>query len=323
MSSSERVDFSELDALIDDFVTVNYSTPVARKNVKYYLVWLKRFLAKFNKNFDELKPIDIIRFRRWIGEQKNKNGKPLAPKTIRQLLSFVKSFYDFIESYGYPNPFKEIPASTRKKMNPPVKSEKVPREFSDKELEVIFDTLRNGKNRDVYLACLISFATGARLNEVLNIKAEDVIYRDGKLLIIIRAGKGFRERISIVGVPARNGNGKVLSQVLVKLNELAQKELLERVRKVKRGYIFGDATKRARVRKNIQQTLFRLSRRLGFEVHFHNFRSNWGAKALSAGVPLEYVSHQLGHKYTSTTEKYYARVKDEYVIEYIHSLIST
>ena len=316
----ENVAMDELDALIDDFVSINYNTEVARKNVKYYLVWLKRFLQATGKDFRYLTQQDIIRFRRWIGQQKGRNNKPLSAKTIRQLLSFIKSFYDFLESLGYNNPFKELPTVMRKKLVPRVKSDKVPREFNDDELKAIFEYLKKA-NQDVLLACLISYATGARLNEVLNLKAEDVIVRGDKVLIIIRAGKGLRERISIVGVPVRNGNGEVLSDTLAMLNKLAKGMLLERVKKVKKGYLFGDEVKRNRVRKNIQQTLYRLSRRLGIEVHFHNFRSNWGAKALAAGVPLEYVSHQLGHKYTSTTEKYYAQVKDEYVIEFIHSLI--
>ncbi len=310
----------ELDNMIEDFVSINYNTEVAKANVKYYLVWLKRYLMHIGKNFDEITHQDIIRFRRWIGQQKGRNKRPLSAKTIRQLMSFIKSFYDFLEGLGYPNPFKDLSPVMRKKLNPRVKSEKVPREFNDEELEKIFSYLQE-KNKDVLLACLIAFATGARLNEVINLKAEDVLVKEERVLIVIRAGKGLRERVSIVGVPARNGNGKVFSETLIKLNELARKLLLERTRKVKKGYLFGDEVRRKRVRKNVQQTLYRLSKKLGIEIHFHNFRSNWGAKALFAGVPLEYVSHQLGHKYTSTTEKYYAKVKDEYVIEYINSLL--
>jgi len=318
------LDLRELDELIEDFVLVNYSTEVARKNVKYYMIWFKRFLIEYKKDFKSLKPADIIRFRRWIGEQIGRNGKPLSPKTIRQLLSFIKAFYDFLEGLNsgtleYNNPFKDLPPLTRKKLAPRVKTEKVPREFSDEEIERIFQYLRE-RNRDVYLACLIAYATGARLQEVLNLKAEDVIVKNSTILIIIRAGKGLRERVSIVGVPAKNSKGEIMSETLIKWNEEAKRVLLERVKKIKKGYLFGDESKRNRVRKNIQQTLYRLSKRLGIDVHFHDFRSNWGAKALAAKVPLEYVSAQLGHKYTSTTERYYARVKDEYVIEFISEL---
>ncbi|MHA1589761.1 MAG: tyrosine-type recombinase/integrase [Candidatus Njordarchaeales archaeon] len=310
----------ELDALINDFVTINYSTKVARENVKYYLVWLKRFLVENNLRFDELKPADIIRFRTWLSTKKGRHGRPLAPKTIRQLLSLVKSFYDFLETIGYYNPFKDLPTAARKKITPRTKSEKVPREFSDEELEMIFSYLRTA-NSDVYLACLIAFATGARLQEVLNLKAEDVVIKDSGVYVIIRAGKGLKERVSIVGVPSRTVDGKEISKVISKLNEEARKKLIERVKEVGKGYLFGDELRRKRVRKNIQQTLYRLSKKLGIELHFHNFRSNWGAKALAAGVPLEYVSRQLGHAYTSTTERYYARVKDEYVIAFINSLL--
>jgi len=309
----------ELDYLIDEFVQINYNSDVARKNVKYYLVWFKRFLKEFNLTHDKLTVKDIIRFRSWIANQRGRHNKPLSAKTIRQLFSFIKAFYDFLEPLGVENPFKGLPQSLRKKIIPKTKSEKVPREFSDEELELIFSELRN-KNEDVYLACLIGYATGARLQEVLALKAEDVIQKGDRVLIIIRAGKGFRERVSIVGVPYKNSNGEVFSETLRKLNQEAKEKLLERVKRVGRGYLFGDEIKRKRVRINIQQTLYRISKKLGLEVHFHNFRSNWGAKALQAGVPLEYVAFQLGHKYTSTTEKYYARVKDDYVIAFVGHL---
>ena len=310
----------EYGTLVEEFVIVNYQTEFSRVNVAYLLRWFERYLREHEKTLRDLEPMDIVRFRKWLSEQKGKHGKKLSLKSIKQIMSLTKTFLEFLESFNYRNPYKELPPKLQKRLSPRGKTSKIPREFTDEELEVIFNYLRNA-NRDVYLACLISYATGARLNEVMNLRAEEVIEKNGNMLIMIRSGKGLKERIAIVGVPYKNNKGEVLSETLRKLNEEAKRVIRERVKEIKRGYLFGDETRRRRVRMNIQQTLYRLGKRTGVKVHFHEFRSNWGAKALAARVPLEYVSRQLGHAHTSTTEDYYARVKDEYVISHISDLI--
>ncbi|MGQ4891833.1 MAG: tyrosine-type recombinase/integrase [Candidatus Njordarchaeia archaeon] len=311
---------SELKALIEEFLIVNYQTEFSKVNVGYLLRWFERYLIEHNKTLDNLKPMDIVNFRRWLSEKENRHGRRLALKSIKQVMSLTKTFLEFAESFGYKNPYKELPPKIQKRLSPRGKVNKVPREFSDEELEKIFSNLRE-KNPNVYLACLIAYSTGARLNEVVNLRAEDVIERKGRLLIIIRRGKGLKERVAIVGVPYKDPSGNVLSETLKRLNEEANKEIKKKVKEVKKGYLFGDEKQRKRLRMNIQQTLYRIGKRTGTKVHFHEFRSNWGAKALAARVPLEYVSKQLGHAHTSTTEDYYAQVKDDLVFSYVNNLL--
>ncbi len=311
---------SELDTLIEEFVIVNYQTDFSKVNVSYLLRWFKRYLLEHNKSLSDLKPMDIVNFRRWLSEKDNRHGKKLSLKSIKQIMSLTKTFLEFAESFGYNNPYKELPPKIQKRLSPRGKTHKVPREFSDEELKIIFGELQK-KNPDVYLACLIAYATGARLNEVVNLKAEEIIEKNGNLLIIIRSGKGLKERVAIVGVPYKDKDGNILSETLKELNEIAIKKIKEKAALVKKGYLFGDESARKRLRMNIQQTLYRIGKRTGVKVHFHEFRSNWGAKALAARVPLEYVSKQLGHAHTSTTEDYYAQVKDEFVITFIQGLL--
>jgi len=295
----------DIDTLIDNFVLVNYSSEISRRNVKYYLKWLKRYLEANNKNLSELTPRDILDFRGWISKQKGRHGKYLSAKSIRQLLSLIKVFFAFLETYGYNNPFRGLPSYVIKKIFPREKTEKVPREFTDYELELIFNTMKKrnsmkNANKDAYLVCLLAYATGARLNEILSINAEDIFVKDNDVFIIIRKGKGEKERIAIVGCPGK-------SDIIKRLNKEVRDLLLRKKRKVKNGPIFRDAKK---LRKIVQMYLYRLSKKMKKRIYIHAFRSNWGIKALQEGIPLEYISFQLGHKYTETTEKYYARVKD-------------
>lgn len=306
-----------LEELIEEFVSVNYSTDASRRTVKYALRWLIRYMQqKGYTDFSQFTPRDVVEFRYFLSRVRGRHGRPLSNRTIGQIISFTRAFFDFLEALGYENPFRKLPQSILSKLRPRVKTEKVPEEFTSEQLEQIFKALKEYGDEDVYLACLIAYATGARLNEILHLRAEDVIVKDGMVYIAIRAGKGLRERISIVGVPTRG------DPVLQRLNREAREKLVERARKVGSGYLFGDEDERRRLRLRLQQALYRLSKKLGFRVHIHAFRSNWGSKALEAGVPLEVVSKQLGHKFTQTTESFYATLKQEQVLATLSKFVS-
>ncbi len=308
-----------LDELFEEFLLINYQVEESRKNMRYLFKWFKKFVEEKGKDFRNLSKADILEFRAWLENQKNRKGKKFEPKAMRMILDLVKAFYEFLETYGIRNPFKELPPRVLKRIFPRTKKEKVPREFSDEELSIIYNELKK-KDKKVFIACLIAMLTGARLREVLNLRREDFFERNGNLYIVIRAGKGFKERISLVGIPHRDFiTGEELSETVKRINEEGVGFIREFI-KNKEGYIFGDEDERRRLRMRIQQTIYRISKRTGIKFRFHDLRSNWGAKALMCRVPLEYISKQLGHSLTATTERYYAKVKEEQVLKELGKL---
>lgn len=309
-----------IDELIDQFVEVNYDTETSKRNAKYRLVWLKRYLEEIDKGIRELNKKDIIAFKPWLNKQKGRHGKELKASYKSMVISTIKCMFEFLETLDIQNPFKEIPQRVLKRLKPKAKKDKVPREFESAEIVKVFQWLKERADKDAYLACLISFATGTRLAETLKIKSKNIRRRDGHTIIFIRHAKGFRERACMVGVPVKKPNGKISSRKIKKLNKEAEEKILER-KKSTNGYIFGNADERRKLRYRIQKDLQRFSNETGIDMHFHSFRANWGAKALRARIPLEYVSKQLGHKTTKTTEQYYARVKDEYAISFMRDRI--
>ncbi len=307
---------SEIMELIDQFVQISYSTEASRIVVKHYLKWFIRYLKQ--RSIDDISmvtPQDIVKFRYWLSQVQSRRGKKLSNRTINQILSFTKAFFEFLEALGYSNPFNELPTKILKRLRPREKRDKVPEEYTGEQLRKIFNYLKHNADEDVYLACLIAYATGARLNEVLNICAEDVIIENDVMYIIIRKGKGLKERISIVGCPGQD-------PILKELNAEAKRMLKKRVKERKRGYLFGNNDDRRRLRMRLQQCLYRLSKKLGFRVHIHAFRSNWGTKALNQGIPLEIISRQLGHAHTQTTEIFYAQLKAKRVLEMLKKYVS-
>jgi integrase len=74
--------------------------------------------------------------------------------------------------------------------------------YTAEELQRLLVNLRLGKDREVYRICLIAAYTGCRINEVVSLKAQDVLLTKGKESIIIReskTGAGVRE----IPIPAR------------------------------------------------------------------------------------------------------------------------
>lgn len=308
-----------LKELFEEFLIINYQVEESRKNMRYIFKWFEDFIREKKKDFRNLTKADILEFRAWLEKQKNRRNKKFEPKAMRMILDLVKAFYEFLETYGVRNPFRELPPRVMKRIFPRVKKDKVPREFRDDELERIYKELKN-RDKNVFVACLIAMLTGARLREVLSLRSEDFFERDGNLYVVIKEGKGFKERISVVGLPYKDFvTGEEVSKVIKRINRWGQMVIRSFVSK-KNGYIFGDEDERRRLRMRIQQNLYRISKETGIKVKFHDFRSNWGAKALLCRVPLEYVSKQLGHSLTSTTERYYARVKEEQVLRELGKL---
>lgn len=310
----------DIEDLIDQFVEVNYETEASKKNARARLVWLKRYLQEKGKDITEINKKDIIAFKPWINKQKGRHGKKLKASYKSMIISTIKCMFEFLETLDIHNPFKEIPKRVLKRLKPEGKKDKVPREYSAEEIRKVFQWLQERVDKDARLACLISFATGTRLAETLKIKAKHIREKEGHVVLLIRHAKGFRERACMVGVPAEKPDGEISSKILKELNRKAEQALLERKEKVD-GYIFGDEDERRKLRYRIQKDLQRFSNEKNIDIHFHSFRANWGAKALRARIPLEYVSKQLGHKTTSTTENYYARVKDQFALSFMKDRI--
>jgi len=59
------------------------------------------------------------------------------------------------------------------------------------------------------------------------------------------------------------------------------------------------------------------------DVGFHVLRHTYASLLVSAGVPLQVVSHALGHADTRTTEKHYAHLQPDYVSEMIRENLPT
>lgn len=135
-------------------------------------------LSLFMRNFKGRKPKDIS-----IGDVKRYtqtlSNRGQSNRYINMQLSSIRFFYRHVCKPCF-DP-AEIPSLKEHK--------KLPNVFSQEEVRAILGALKNLKHRAM-LSLL--YATGMRINELVNLRVEDV---DSKaMLIFIRCGKGSQQR---------------------------------------------------------------------------------------------------------------------------------
>ena len=130
--------------------------------------------------------------------------------------------------------------------------------------------------------------TGARINEALSVKINDIDFKSREVAII---GKG----------------GKPRKLLFYEQSELWIKKYLKR-RKGKCEYLFATISGKSKWSYNDVGRSFQRYRKLsGIAKNFtiHTFRHTFATQLLLNGVPLNQVSFLLGHANLETTMKYY------------------
>jgi integrase len=104
----------------------------------------------------------------------------------------IRSFWMFLKASDVIEADWPVLPPVRRK----VKGRQANLPYSIDEVRNLLSNLRQGKDVDAYRACLIAAYTGCRINEVVSLKAQDVLLTKGKESIIIReskTGAGVRE----------------------------------------------------------------------------------------------------------------------------------
>lgn len=144
-------------------------------------------IFKLNEKFPVL-PIKKIEVARWIVEQE---GEGKAEATIKGLIGSCRSFYDYLMRMGHldpegVNPFEGHKYSKKKKA-----SRKEKRQAWEVEDVIKLVAGAKQKNGDVNLHDLILLGayTGARIEELSQLKVEDVKSKDGVVFLSIDESK--------------------------------------------------------------------------------------------------------------------------------------
>lgn len=282
-------------AIIDFLAHCRIEKKLSSKTLKAYktdLLQLNRFLIE-NKYSENVMEINKVYLRGYIDAMSD-----LKPKSIKRKLASSKALFNYLEYEDHIqiNPFRKM----RIKINEPTQ---LPKVMNINEITKIFqiayrrEQLFKQQNKPSYGPVLtkvvvieLLFATGGRVSEIANLKAESVNLESGVITI---KGKGNKERIIQICNP---DSLKILKHYSKIYEEQIEKEgffLINRLNKK-----ISDQSIRIMV-KNLANIA-----NLPRNITPHVFRHSFATLLLEQDVDIKYIQSMLGHSSITTTQIY-------------------
>ncbi len=204
-----------------------------------------------------------------------------AKTSISNMISIIKSFYNFCENKGYltNNPAINLVYPKREK--------KLPEFLFHEQISTIFKSIDidSKKGARDYLIIIMFYSTGIRLSELLNITKKDINFGKFELKVM---GKGSKERI----VPINN---YIISGI----------SNLEKYWQVT-DYLFLNFHNKPLTPQGVRHILkenVKLSSELT-KITPHMLRHSFATELLNSGMDIRLVQELLGHESISSTQIY-------------------
>ena len=240
----------------------NYS----QKTIKSYLYGLTKYFSFKKYNLDS---IDIENIKNFLLACQQKG---ISASTRNLFLNAVKFFYRNV-------------VKTNRKINihSAVKIKSLPVVLSRTEIKEITNNIKNLKHK---LLVSLSYGSGLRVSEAINLKVQDIDFDE--LTIHLKNAKGKKDRITILP-----------EKLKADLQNLcAGKDKNDFVFASERG---GKLTIRT-AQKVFQNSLFKT--KISKPATFHSLRHSFATHLLENGVDVRYVQELLGHQNIRTTQRY-------------------
>jgi integrase/recombinase XerD len=240
----------------------NYS----QKTIKSYLICLSdyfRYIKKVKKD------PNIQMIKEYLLDKKEKGQ---SSQTINLYLNAIKYFYREIYKSKVDIDLKFAKVS-----------KKLPVVLSRNEVEKIINATKNEKHR---LLIALSYGSGLRISEAVNLRVRDVNFDD--LSIHIKGAKGNKDRITVFP-----GSLKADLHELIALQHGNE-------------FVF-ESERGGKLTERTAQKVFENSlRKSGIkkDATFHSLRHSFATHLLENGVDVRYVQELLGHANIRTTQIY-------------------
>ena len=263
-----------------------YRKELDTKTIKAYRIDLTQFFSYVQSAEPEKETIE-----QYITDL----HKKYKQKTIKRKIASIKAFYSYLEEEELveQNPFRKIKVKFKETIILP---RIIPREEIEQLLNYIYasisslsgiqykHTLRDASVIEVF------FATGARVYEISNIRAENINLNSGLIRIM---GKGGKERYIQIS------NTAVL--------DILRKYYAENEPEIKKsGYFFINNRGNRYTEQSIRLMLKKYTLKAGIQrkITPHMFRHSFATYLIEEGVDVSCVQQILGHSSIKTTQIY-------------------
>lgn len=254
--------------------------------LKAYRIDLRQFFEYVQDDMP-----DKIKIEDYITELHRKYKQ----KTIKRKIASVKAYYNYLEETEIisENPFRKIKVKFKETSTLP---RIIPREEIEQLLNYIYEYGNKicQKRNKYWLRDLsvieMFFATGARVHEISNIKADCINLNTGLIKIM---GKGGKERYVQVAT-------KAVLKILRKYYEMNNEAIK------KSGYFFVNSRGGRYTEQSMRLMLKKYTKLAGIERNItpHMFRHSFATYLIEEGVDVSCVQQILGHSSIKTTQIY-------------------
>jgi integrase/recombinase XerC len=249
----------------------------SQHTISSYKIDLQQFMDHFGEL--DLAQITPTKVRSWLGRFQGR-----AKSTRARKLSSLKTFFKYLVREGF------IKTNPVLGMSGPKKDKKLP-EFLDKEqvvklLEAPPDNNLLGLRDRAILETL--YSGGIRVSELVGLDIDDVDFIGEALKV---KGKGKKERIVPIGIPAVSAIKKYLSECKRRDNSEV---------------VFTNRFGKRLTTRTVQRVVAKYIRKASLQGHIspHSLRHTFATHMLDAGADLRSVQELLGHESISTTQVY-------------------
>jgi len=235
---------------------------------KTYVTFFEKFINHYRDvEISSLDENDIREYLQYLIQKRKSNSY------LNQAVNSIKFYFEVV--LEMPNRFYNIER--------PRKERRLPTVISKQEVARLIENTNNIKHK-----CIVSllYASGLRLNELLNLKIADI--HSDRMIILVKAGKGNRDRYTILGET-------ILKDLRLYFREYKPHE-----------YLFEGVSGGKYTGTSVQAIVKKASKKAGIQkkVTPHTLRHSFATHLLENGTDLRYIQSLLGHSSTTTTEIY-------------------
>ena len=248
---------------------LNYSP----KTIKGYLYGLREYFAYKKSGFEKY---DIENIKNFLLYSENKG---ISAQTRNLFLNAIKFYYRSV-----------VKSSQKIEIRSAKKNKGLPVVLSRNEIEELLRATSNTKHR---LLLALSYASGLRVSEIVDLKVQDIDLTE--LVIHIKEAKGKKDRITIFPkkltadiqnlIAGKDKNDFVFASERGATPDNRQGKLTTRTAQK----VFENSLKKAKINK---------------DATFHSLRHSFATHLLENGVDIRYVQELLGHQNIRTTQIY-------------------
>ena len=288
--------------VLDDFIDyINYQRGYSENTMLNYKNDIIEFIDFLKENgINNFDKVDYQIVKKYLMELYNKK---LSRSSVSRKLSSLRSLYKYLhnESLVDINPFSLISS--------PKKEKRLPKFLYNEDIEKIFNVPNTNTNlgqRDMLILELL-YDTGVRVSELVNIKINDINFKDKSIRIL---GKGNKERIVLFGVYALD-----ILELYIKdgrVNLLNKKD---------NDYLILNARGCNITSRGVRLIIDNIIKKASLSIHIspHTLRHTFATHLLENGADLLTVKELLGHSSLSSTGIYTHVTNERLRNVYLHS----